>query len=32
MTKLVHWTTQAGDFNTKYMIKVEIVLTELKME
>ena len=26
ITNPVHWITQAGDFNTKYMTKVEIVL------
>ena len=29
MTKMVRWITHAGDFNTNYMIRVNIVLTEL---
>ena len=29
MTELAHWIIHAGDFNTIYMNKAEIALTEL---
>ena len=29
MTKLVYWSTQGGDFNTSYTIKVENLLPKL---
>ena len=32
MTEPVCWITQAGNFNTKYTTKVEIVLTEFDAE